>query len=119
MHQATLGRSRRFDSRASIEPNVDNHSVLSCGSKSSKFYGRDEKERKITLRDIQLIMPTAIILVLTIVIIITVIPYAFSSVLKQMEAVRALEAAAKLRQALTDKTVEKIQGDNGSTLGEL
>ena len=80
-------------------------------------------------------MPTAIILVLTIVIIITVIPYAFSSVLKQMEAVRALEAAginhqvfvssvtqnlpAKLRQALTDETVEKIQGDNGSTLGEL
>ena len=52
-----------------------------------------------------------------------------------MEAVRALEAAginhqmsvssvtqnlpAKLRQALTDETVEKIQGDNGSTLGEL
>ena len=80
-------------------------------------------------------MPTAIILVLTIVIIITVIPYAFSSVLKQMEAVRALEAAginhhvfvssvthnlpAKLRQALSDETVEKIQGDNGSTLGEL
>ena len=40
-------------------------------------------------------MPTVIILMFTIVIMITVIPYAFSSVLKQMEAVRALEAAGK------------------------
>ena len=32
-------------------------------------------------------------LLLTVVIILTVIPYAFSSVLRQMEAVRALEAA--------------------------
>ena len=40
-----------------------------------------------------MILPTAIILILTVVIMVTVIPYAFSSVLKQMEAVRALEAA--------------------------
>ena len=40
-------------------------------------------------------MPTVIILLFTIVIMITVIPYAFSSVLKQMEAVRALEAAGR------------------------
>ena len=46
-------------------------------------------------QDVQLIMPTVIILVFTIVIMITVIPYAFSSVLKQMEAVRALEAACE------------------------
>ena len=38
-------------------------------------------------------MPTVIILLFTIFIMVTVIPYAFSSVLKQMEAVRALEAA--------------------------
>ena len=38
-------------------------------------------------------MPTALILVFTIFIMVTVIPYAFSSVLKQMEAVRAMEAA--------------------------
>ena len=38
-------------------------------------------------------MPTALILVFTIVIMVTVIPYAFSSVLKQMDAVRAMEAA--------------------------
>lgn len=48
------------------------------------------------VQDVQLIMPTVIILVFTIVIMITVIPYAFSSVLKQMEAVRALEAACEL-----------------------
>ena len=47
----------------------------------------------MTLRDVQLILPTLAILLLTVVIILTVIPYAFSSVLRQMEAVRALEAA--------------------------
>ena len=40
-----------------------------------------------------MIMPTALILVFTIFIMVTVIPYAFSSVLKQMEAVRAMEVA--------------------------
>ena len=50
-------------------------------------------ERRVTLRDVQLILPTLAILLLTVVIILTVIPYAFSSVLRQMEAVRALEAA--------------------------
>lgn len=43
-------------------------------------------------------MPTVIILLFTIVIMITVIPYAFSSVLKQMEAVRALEAAGRTKK---------------------
>ena len=52
------------------------------------------------MQDVQLIMPTVIILVFTIVIMITVIPYAFSSVLKQMEAVRALEAACELSPLL-------------------
>ena len=45
------------------------------------------------MQDIKLIMPTALILIFTIIIMVTVIPYAFSSVLKQMEAVRAMEAA--------------------------
>ena len=52
------------------------------------------------LQDIQLIMPTVIILLFTIIIMITVIPYAFSSVLRQMEAVRSLEAAGKIISAL-------------------
>ena len=135
MHQASLGRSRRFDSRAGIEVSAgcqisvqsslylqnpghqpDTHSVLSGGSKMSKLCTKEPVERRITFRvwsilcrsidrtllvqDVQLIMPTVIILVFTIVIMITVIPYAFSSVLKQMEAVRALEAACELWPSL-------------------
>ena len=42
---------------------------------------------------VQGIMPTALILLLTLVVMLTVIPYAFSNVLRQMEAVRALEEA--------------------------
>ena len=37
-------------------------------------------------------MPTLLILVFTLVIMVTVIPYAFASVFRQLEAVRALEA---------------------------
>merc|ERR1712051_8764 len=104
MHQASLGRSRRFDSRAGIENaghQPDTHSVLSGGSKMSKLCTKEPVVRRITFRDVQLIMPTVIILVFTIVIMITVIPYAFSSVLKQMEAVRALEAASELRRSIS------------------
>ena len=43
--------------------------------------------------DIKLIMPTVLILLFTLFIMVTVIPYAFSSVIKQLKAVRALEAA--------------------------
>ena len=42
---------------------------------------------------VQGILPTALILLLTLVVMLTVIPYAFSNVLRQMEAVRALEEA--------------------------
>ena len=53
----------------------------------------DLEDRPITRRDIKLIMPTVLILLFTLVVIMTVIPYAFSSVIKQLKAVRALEAA--------------------------
>ena len=43
----------------------------------------------------KLIMPTLLILLFTIFIMVTVIPYAFSSVIKQLKAVRALEAAGE------------------------
>ena len=45
--------------------------------------------------DVKLIMPTLLILLFTIFIMVTVIPYAFSSVIKQLKAVRALEAAGE------------------------
>lgn len=53
----------------------------------------DNQNRSITLRDIKLIMPTVLILLFTILIILTVIPYAFSSVIKQLKAVQAMEQA--------------------------
>ena len=46
--------------------------------------------------DVKLIMPTLLILLFTIFIMVTVIPYAFSSVIKQLKAVRELEAAGRL-----------------------
>ena len=51
--------------------------------------------RQVTWRDIQMILPTAFILLITIIVMLTVIPYAFSTVFRQMEAVRALEEASK------------------------
>ena len=38
-------------------------------------------------------MPTLLILLFTVLVMVAVIPYAFSSVFRQMEAVRAMEAA--------------------------
>ena len=51
--------------------------------------------RQVTWRDIQMILPTAFILLITIIVMLTDIPYAFSTVFRQMEAVRALEEASK------------------------
>ena len=45
------------------------------------------------MTDVKLIMPTLLILLFTVFIMVTVIPYAFSSVIKQLRAVQALEAA--------------------------
>ena len=44
---------------------------------------------------VQLILPTVCILLLTLAIMVTVIPYAFSSVIKQLQAVSALEDHSK------------------------
>ena len=43
-------------------------------------------------QDVQMILPTLVILLITLIIMLTVIPYAFSTVFKQMEAIRALES---------------------------
>ena len=53
-------------------------------------------DRNITIKDIKLIMPTLLILLFTIFVMVTVIPYAFSSVIKQLKAVHAMEAAGKI-----------------------
>jgi hypothetical protein len=67
--------------------------VLSASSIPSKVYIKED--RSITINDIKLIMSTLLILLFTIFVMVTVIPYAFSSVIKQLKAVHALEAAGK------------------------
>merc|ERR1712045_473982 len=91
MHQASIGRSKKFDSRYSYQSStdMDRSERLSLSSQAPLC----AEDRKITWRDIQSILPTALILLLTLVVILTVIPYAFSNVLRQMEAVRVLEEA--------------------------
>jgi len=97
MHQASLGRRKRFDSRSSFD--VDSLSRFSLGSTASErpVTSRTTKNEKqdehdgITLKDIRLILPTLLILLFTLIIMVTVIPYAFASVFRQLEAVRALE----------------------------
>ena len=50
------------------------------------------EERSVTCEDIKLIMPTVLILIFTIVVIATVIPYAFSTAFKQLRALEMREA---------------------------
>ena len=61
-------------------------------STQSKVPLKEDLDRNITWTDVQLILPTVLILLFTILVMVTVIPYA-SSVFSQMEAVRAMEAA--------------------------
>merc|ERR1719219_1906903 len=90
MHQASLGRSRKFDSRYSYQSStdLDRADRLSVTSQAPLC----SKSRQITWKDVQMILPTALILLITLIIMLTVIPYAFSTVFKQMEAIRALES---------------------------
>ena len=57
---------------------------------------KEDMDRNITWKDMRLILPTLLILLFTVLVMVTVIPYAFSSVFRQMEAVRAMEAAGWL-----------------------
>ena len=66
-----------------------------------------EEERGVTCTDIKLIMPTVLILLFTLFIMVTVIPYAFSSVIKQLQAVWALEEQCESKPDLPS-TVTKI-----------
>ena len=63
-------------------------------------------------------MPTALILVFTIVIMVTVIPYAFSSVLKQMDAVRAMEAAGATEFILQYAPLKSISAEISKSIKE-
>ena len=57
--------------------------------------GSIEEDRSVTCRDIKLIMPTVFILLIALFVMVTVIPYAFSSVIKQIQGVWAMEEQSK------------------------
>ena len=76
------------------------NSCYSVVSSDSKAPLKEDTERSVTWKDVQLILPTLMILLFTVLVMVTVIPYAFSTVFRQMEAVRALEAAGEIDQEL-------------------
>merc|ERR1712165_263224 len=84
-------------------------SILSGVSKDSF-----EEERGVTCTDIKLIMPTVLILLFTLFIMVTVIPYAFSSVIKQLQAVWALEEqiAAEAASKVSGPDLAENNADN-------
>ena len=53
----------------------------------------------MTCEDIRLIMPTVLILLFTILVLATVIPYAFSTAIKQLRDLQAREAAGRERES--------------------
>jgi len=117
MHTATRGPGRRKTTMPSAPPrtsiqegHLDLNSVLSAGSGRSKVTVKED--RGITLTDVKLIMPTVLILLFTLFIMVTVIPYAFSSVIKQLQAVQALEAKAAAEEAerLMNASTEATNG---------
>ena len=134
MHQAALGRTKRFDSRADYQVGgkasllFDNfwlwlglycysqkifssqgslnslNSSYSAMTTRSKVAYKEDMDRNVTWKDVRLILPTLLILLFTVLVMVTVIPYAFSSVFRQMEAVRAMEAAGLMHLILIWKT---------------
>ncbi|XP_023339910.1 uncharacterized protein LOC111710113 [Eurytemora carolleeae] len=64
----------------------------SLGLRDSTSGNIDVRNRKISMKDIKQILPTFLILLFTLVVSLTVIPYAFSTVISQLKAVEELEA---------------------------
>ena len=54
-----------------------------------------DDDRSLTCRDVKLIMPTVIILIFALIVMVTVIPYAFSAVIKELQGVWAMEEQSK------------------------
>ena len=61
------------------------------GPFSARSRGTILEDRPVSFQDIKSIMPTVLILIFTLLIMVTVIPYAFSNVIKQLQAVKLLE----------------------------
>jgi len=90
-----------------LEAQQDAGSVLSGLSKDTF-----EEDRGVTCTDIKLIMPTVLILLFTLFIMVTVIPYAFSSVIKQLQAVWALEEQRAAEVEVSGTDLVESEADN-------
>eukprot|EP00090_Calanus_glacialis_P024922 TRINITY_DN38693_c0_g1_i1.p1 TRINITY_DN38693_c0_g1~~TRINITY_DN38693_c0_g1_i1.p1 ORF type:complete len:144 (-),score=44.36 TRINITY_DN38693_c0_g1_i1:96-527(-) len=66
----------------------------------------DEEHDGVTFKDIKQILPTCLILIVTVIIMVTVIPYAFSSVIKQLEAANQIADWRKQQEELKKQAVE-------------
>ena len=102
----------------------DRVSVLSGASGRSKTTSQLEAAAKlpwyrgITCKDVRDIMPTVLILIGGLLIMIFVIPYAFSSVIKQLEAESLIEEArAKARQAEIDAARARAEAAAAAAAG--
>ena len=85
--------SRKKKRPTDLEAQQEPGSILSGGTVCSK--DSFDEDRSVTCMDIKLIMPTVLILIFTLFVMVTVIPYAFSSVIKQLQGVWALEEQSK------------------------
>lgn len=98
-------------------PHADRESVLSGASGRSKTTSQLEAAAKlpwyrgVTCNDVKEIMPTVLILVGGLLIMIIVIPYAFSSVMKQLEAEAIYEAAREQARQLDYERRKAIAAD--------
>ena len=76
-------------------PRQDPAIVLSGETLADQDSIEEDVDRPVTCSDIKQIMPTVIILIITLFVMVTVIPYAFSSVIKQVLGVMAMEEQSK------------------------
>merc|ERR1719397_834693 len=81
------------NTRLAIYNDEEGQSIFSghSGPFSARSRGTILEDRGISFQDIKSIMPTVLILIFTLLIMVTVIPYAFSNVIKQLQAVKLLE----------------------------
>ena len=79
--------SHQFSNIISLQSIFSGHS----GPFSARSRGTILEDRGVSFQDIKSIMPTVLILIFTLLIMVTVIPYAFSNVIKQLQAVKLLE----------------------------
>lgn len=123
------GQQPRSASRTEVNPNNEDNdgrlSALSNGSGKSKTTSQLEAAAKlpwyrgVTCKDIRDITPTLLILLGGLLIMIFVIPYAFSSVIAQLKAENAKSAPSTQSPiAANETTIVTTEGNGATTLGD-